>query len=293
MFRLKHALFVVALTSLASAGAAPASATDRHEPDNKPGAQQEKTADNAKPACTADELSAFVAAVKAEQAARAKREGAGKKVGSDGDHRKLRAEGTPEPGTVEPTDAERAAKLEAAKKEEAARTAEKAKKHAADEKAEAARKAEKATQHAAEEKVRVQKYIENACANAKAEAAARAKNEADRKSRERKFQAIGVVAVTDGAAGTVTVYIKAGSPDLHKRKLAIRVTDTTVIKLDGSQSELASLVSGTFVSVHGVRSGDTLIAARINAASPGVQNDEPAASPSPTVAPSDAGTEVR
>jgi hypothetical protein len=265
MFRLKHALFVVALTSLASAGVVPAYAHEGPETKGSEGETAAKT-EKAKPACSADELSSFLAAVKAEQAAKAakaKREAAAKHVSKNEADKHLTAEGSPEPGSDARTEAEKAAK------------------HEAEKKAEAARKAEKAKQRAAEEKARVQKYLEKACANAKAEAAARAKKEADRKARARKFQAIGVVAVTDGEAGTVTVFIKAGSPDLHKRKLAIRVTSETVIKLDGVKVPLAGLVSGTYVSVHGVRSEGTLVAAKINAASPGIQEDEPA--PSPTV----------
>ncbi|MDQ1710297.1 MAG: hypothetical protein QOG49_1682, partial [Frankiaceae bacterium] len=186
-----------------------------------------KPAEPAKPTCSADELAAFLASVKAEAA----KQGHHNKQGAD------RASG-------------RAAEEQARAARKAAQACAAAKQHAA----EVARKA-------AEE----------------------AKQEANRKARARKFQAIGVVDVTDGTAGTVTVFIKAGSPDLHSRKLAIKVTADTVIQLDGNTVALAGLVSGTFVSVHGVRTEGTLVAARINAATPGVDDEHDV---SPTVAPS-------
>lgn len=275
MSRFKNTMIVAAaLLTAVSVAAAPAYAGDDATPEIKV-EKSEKTeteksekaeaAEKAKLACTADELAAFIAAEKAEAIAKAKRkaseQAAEKKAGAKTD-KHLKAPGTPEEAEdSEAHEAEKAAKREAA------------------EKAEAAHKAKKAKERAAEEKAHAAKMAAKHCAYAKQEAAHRAKKEADRKARARKFQAIGVVAVTDGTAGTVTVFIKAGSPDLHKRKLAIKVTAETRIQLDGESVALADLVSGTFVSVHGVRHEGALVAGKINAASPGVE-DEVAASPS-------------
>lgn len=272
MSKLKHSLFVAALMTVASVTTVPAYANG-DKPAGRP-AQTEtgEHADKAKLSCTPDELRAFLAAQRAEQAAKAKREAAEKKVSKHDGDRNLRAEGSPVPES----------------ESDAAREAAKAAKRAAEKKAEAAHKAEKEKARAAEEKARALKKAAQACSTAKQEAAKRAKKEADRKARARRFQAIGVVVSADAEAGTVTVMVKAGSPDLHKRKLAIRVTTETVIRLDGEKVTLSALATGTFVSIHGVRHEGALVAGKINAASPGVQEEEPVSTASPSASPTDA-----
>ncbi|MEP7055759.1 MAG: hypothetical protein ABI912_10975 [Actinomycetota bacterium] len=266
MSKIKRALFAaVVLTTVSSVSAIPAYASDSPKLEgNSDKGQQTTETEVAKPACTADELAAFVAAIKAEQAARAAHEAEQKK--SSGHHgdtpQKVQADGTPPAGGDGGSAADRAARREA------------------EQKAEAAKKAAREKRHAADEKARIQKYIEHACAVQKAEAAKRAQKAADEKARARHFQAVGIVAETD--TGVVVVVVKGGSRDLHKRRLAIRVTDTTVIKLDGETVALSGLVSGTFVSIHGVRTADTLVAARINAASAGVEDGGPVVEPSPS-----------
>ncbi|MEO6714909.1 MAG: hypothetical protein ABIM89_15985 [Mycobacteriales bacterium] len=170
---------------------------------------------------------------------------------------------------------ELAAHLAAEQAEQAAKAKRKAAEQAAAHAAEKATAAEHAAQEhlratgveeserAAEEKAHATQKAAKACARAKQE-------DAHQKARVRKFQGIGIVDSTDAAAGTVTVRIKGGSKDLHRRTLAIKVTSETRIQLDGETVALAGLVKGTFVSVHGVRHEGELVAGKINAAAPGV-----------------------
>lgn len=260
MSRFRVTLLAVALVTVASVTAVPSYAESGNKSDGK---HENAKRELQKSACTPSELSAFVAAAKTREAAEEAEAGedeerkAPKQRGKAGKH--LSADRSPTSKDVD----DEADDDEASHEESAAV------------------KAEKAKERAAKEKAHAMEKVARACAMAKYENAKAARKEAEKKARARKFQAIGVVATHDAVAGTVTVFIKAGSPDLHKRKLAIKVTADTLVKLDGEKTGLAGLVSGTFVSVHGVRTGGALVAARINAASPNVEEDAvPATSPS-------------
>jgi len=246
MRKCKVTLLAVALLTAASATATPSYADSEVKPAAKP---ESAAPQPTKSDCSKAELAAFVVAEKARHAAKL-------------------AEVAKKPGTHfradDPGDA-------------AAAKAEKA--------APAAKAAAKAKEHAARAKAHAVKKAAHACAMAKHEAAKKAKRDAH-KALAAKFNAVGVVATHDLEAGTVTVFIKAGSPDLRSRKLAIKVPAESVVKLDGAKASLSALISGTFVTVHGTRSGDTLVAGAINAVSPIVVEAEevPTGSPAASAA---------
>jgi hypothetical protein len=278
MSTVKRTVIAVALITAAGLTAVPAYANEGQKPVENAGHVEQ-----AKAVCTTPELKAFIAdklenAKKAEAARQAERQNGEHKTGEKA--RSLRAEGTPPTGgglegtapatgdgtheTKKPESTDAAANREAAAKAEAAHKAEKAKKRQADEKAYLLNK------------------LAKACGEAKAEKLARAKKEAERLARERRFQAIGVV-VSNDPSGGVTVLIKAGSRDLHNRKLSIIVTAETQIKVDGETAALKDLVPGVYVSVHGLRSEGNLAAFKINAATPGTgESPEPAPSTTPS-----------
>lgn len=265
MSRFRVTLLAVALVTVASVTAVPSYAESGNKPDGK---RENAKREQQKPACTPSELAAFVAAAKTRAAAE-------------------EAEADEDEDRKAPKQRGKAGKHLSADRSPTSKDADdEADDDEADLAEDASVKAEKAKERAAKQKTRALEKVARACAMTKYENAKTARKEAEKKARARKFQAIGVVASHDADAGTVTVFIKAGSPDLHKRKLAIKVTAETLVKLDGEKTGLAGLVSGTFVSVHGVRTGDALVAARINAASPEVAEDAvPATSPVAAPAP--------
>lgn len=80
-----------------------------------------------------------------------------------------------------------------------------------------------------------------------------------------RFTATGRVVAVDGAAGTLTVAVKGGDKTLRRKTVTIQVDPAAKVRLNDVTVPLADLPAGAHVAVTGTRTGDALLAFKVNA----------------------------